>query len=111
MYFVISKMPFFFKNFLVIVGVEMYVKQTGFIQIDLYIIIKEMDDPYSQIPEELTSDLVTTLAKYGVVTDGLLLFFEDDCEKCEKKDILHKSLIEAGKRIATENLLADQKKQ
>lgn len=86
------------------------VKHLGFLQIDMYIITKLNEVPHSKISDELLIDIVTVLAKHEVVTDSLIFDFISS-EKCEQKDILHKALIEAGKRIATENLLAAQKKQ
>ncbi|MFY2158468.1 hypothetical protein ACOSZF_23215 [Cytobacillus firmus] len=87
-----------------------YVKHLGFLQIDMHIITKLDEVPHSKISDELLLDIVTVLAKHEVVTDSLIFDFISS-EKCEQKDILQKALIEAGKRIATENLLAAQKKQ
>ncbi|WP_342540358.1 hypothetical protein MHI39_23785 [Heyndrickxia sp. FSL K6-6286] len=87
-----------------------YVKHLGFLQLDMCIITKLDEVPHSKISDELLSDIVTVLAKHEVVTDSIIFDFLSS-ERCEQKDILHKALIEAGKRIATENLLAAQKKQ
>jgi hypothetical protein len=85
-----------------------YVKYLGFLQLDLHIITKFNEEPHSWLSNELKMDIVTVLAKHDIVTDHLIIDFLES-EKCEQKDILHKALIDAGKRIGKENLLSEQK--
>lgn len=84
-----------------------YAKHLGYLNINFYIITKFIEDPNSCVSEDLLSDIVTVLAKHKVVTDSLLLGFSENTY-CEQKDLLHLSLIEAGKRIEKANQLDDQ---
>ena len=87
-----------------------YDKHLGYLLINFHIITKLSEDPYSYRSEKLLSDIVTVLAKHKIVTDSFLLDFSESVD-CEQKDILHLSLIEAGKRIEKESLLADQRNE
>lgn len=90
-------------------GLMLYIKHLGLLHIGLHKITKLDDDPYAYIPDELIKEIVTVLAKYEFIVDSFNLNFTDSKE-CERSDILHSILIEAGKRIEAEKQLKDQQR-
>lgn len=88
-------------------GLMLYIKHLGLLHVGLHKITKLDEDPYAHIPDELIKEIVTVLAKYEFIVDSFHLSFTDSKE-CERSDILHTLLIEAGKRIEAEKQLKNQ---
>jgi hypothetical protein len=85
----------------------LYVKNIGSFLIDVYKITKSDEHSHLNLSDELIKDLVTVFAKHGYITDGIFFDYSEQV-KCEQKDALHAFLIEAGKRIESEQRLKEQ---